>query len=69
MNKFELLLDRLIAVEIQRRDLALENQKLGYRYRELDKNSKIEINLLNSKITEYEYTIHSKAEPKTNKDE
>ena len=61
MNKFKLLLDRLIAVEIQIRDLAIENKKLGYRYRELDKNSKIEINLLNSKITDYEYTIHSKA--------
>jgi hypothetical protein len=69
MNKFELLLDRLIAVEMQRRDLALENKRLKYQYQELDKNSRIEINLLNSKITEYEYTIHSKAEPKTNKDE
>jgi hypothetical protein len=65
MNKFELLLDRLIAVEMQRRDLALENKRLKYQYQELDKNSRIEINLLNSKITDYEYTIQSKAEPKS----
>ncbi|MDB0059612.1 hypothetical protein N9F18_00485 [bacterium] len=65
MNKFELLLDRLIESEMQRKDLALSNQKLGYQYRELDKNSRIEINLLNSKITDYEYIIQSKAEPKT----
>ena len=65
MNKFELLLDRLISAEMQRKDLALENKRLEYRYQELDRNSRIEINLLNSKITDYEYTIQSKAEPKT----
>ena len=65
MNKFELLLDRLIESEMQRKNLALSNQKLSYQYQELDKNSRIEINLLNSKITDYEYTIQSKAEPKT----
>ena len=65
MNKFELLLDRLIESEMQRKDLALSNQKLSYQYRELNKNSRIEINLLNSKITDYEYSIRSKAEPKT----
>tara|TARA_R110000803_G_scaffold1511_1_gene4852 strand:- start:527 stop:727 length:201 start_codon:yes stop_codon:yes gene_type:complete len=65
MNKFELLLDRLIESEMQRKDLALSNQKLSYQYQELDKNSRIEINLLNSKITDYEYSIRSKAEPKT----
>ena len=65
MNKFELLLDRLIESEMQRKDLALSNQKLSYQYRELNKNSSMEINLLNSKITDYEYSIRSKAEPKT----
>ena len=69
MNKFELLLDRLISAEMQRKDLALENKRLRHQYQELDKNSRIEINLLNSKITDYEYIIHSKTEPKTDKDE
>ena len=65
MNKFELLLDRLIESEMQRKDLALSNQKLSYQYRELDKNSRIEINLLNSKITDYENTFTIEAKPKT----
>tara|TARA_R110002126_G_scaffold283085_1_gene432137 strand:- start:551 stop:751 length:201 start_codon:yes stop_codon:yes gene_type:complete len=65
MNKFELLLDRLIESEMQRKDLALSNQKLSYQYRELDKNSSIEINLLNSKITDYENTFTIEAKPKT----
>jgi hypothetical protein len=65
MNKFELLLDRLIESEMQRKNLALSNQKLSYQYRELDKNSRIEINLLNSKITDYENTFTIEAEPKT----
>ena len=65
MNKFELLLDRLIESEMQRKDLALSNQKLSYQYRELDKNSRIEINLLNSKITDYEYALTIEAKPKT----
>ena len=65
MNKFELLLDRLIESEMQRKDLALSNQKLSYQYRELDKNSSMEINLLNSKITDYENTFTIEAKPKT----
>jgi hypothetical protein len=65
MNKFELLLDRLIESEMQRKDLALSNQKLNYQYRELDKNSRIAINLLNSKITDYENTFTIEAKPKT----
>lgn len=69
MSKFELLLDRLIDAEMKVRDLEIETRGLDYQYRELDKNSRIEINLLNSKITDYEYKIQSKAEPKTNKDE
>jgi hypothetical protein len=69
MSKFELLLDKLLDAEMKIRDLEIKTSRLGYQYRELDKNSKIEINLLNSKITEYEYKIQSKAEPKANKDE
>ena len=65
MNNFELLLDRLIESEMQRKDLALSNQKLSYQYRELNKNSSMEINLLNSKITDYENTFTIEAKPKT----
>ena len=65
MNKFELLLDRLIESEMQRKDLALSNQKLSCQYRELDKNSSMEINLLNSQITDYENTFTIEAKPKT----
>jgi len=69
MNKFELLLEKLIVSEITTRDLSKLNERLNYQLRELDKNSKLEINLLKSKITDCQYELQSLAKPKTDKDE